>query len=963
MRFRICAVMIALFSLTGSVFAQQTTGGIQGVVRDDTGLGLAGVSITITDSAKNRSIEAITNEIGLYVVRSLPAARYEVRATLQEFKTKVITLVVEVGTMATGDIVLGLGDISQVVIVRGDVISVNTTEHSVAGTITSREIQNIPLNGRNFLDLAQTEPGVQLVDAGTFDPTKNQFTGVALAGRNGRVTRISIDGIDISDEVVGTTTQNISVDAVQEFQVSQSSFDPSTSLASSGAVNIITRSGSNQFHGSAFLFYRDEEVAALPTSRTGSPEAVSSVEGAEFDREQAGFSFGGPIKKDKLFFFSNYEKVNQDGTAFVSIPNFPVFNTSVSTPFNDNLGIGRLDWNATDSTRLFFRYSHETNDGATGFGGVTIAPFINQNVSNAASAGLDTATSSLTHSFRYGHASFDNEISANSLGLPVFTGAGVGVSVSINEGTEFLSGPNFIAPQATYVTDQQWKYDGAWVVGNHTLRYGSEINWTKASILFPIWGEGPEAHLLLDDNIRQNIIARGGNPQDPLEYPVLFAILGNGNGALTEISSNGRGSGFNNTRLAWYAADSWRISPTLNLNLGVRYEVDTGQVHDDLPLPDELAGVLGAQGVRATRLDKNNFAPQVGFAWQPVHDGRTVIRGGAGIFYETNLITNSLFDRTDRLPAGLGLNFVAPPLSGVDAQGRVTVGGQPVNDINSGGWPSQPLRNVIDQIGQTHLDFQAASARQELNPEDPPRILVNREPLDALLAQDYQTPYAIHMNIGVQQQLASEWVLSVDYVRNRSLHHNLVRDFNRRFAANTLNPASAQALISDTLAFSGVGSIDEAIAAGLTISDIGLSNACAGLDPSFGSVRTIMTSGISTYNALQIRTTGRFERPVPGVKNLFANLSYSLSRYEGVSLDQDFHAAVNKDFAGTFNDDYFNERNIGPTGLDRTHQLSAQFFFDLPGSFQLNWSHRWATALPQNLLVAGGPRRRGHLLH
>lgn len=939
-------LLLVLVLAVGSVTAQQTTGGIQGVVKDSSGGIVPGVSITITDKGTGRQVEALSNDSGLYVVRSLQAGTYEVKAALEGFKTSVQTVVIEVGTMANGDIALEIGQLDQVVMVEGVGVRVDTATNTVAGTVDSELIRNLPLNGRNFLDVAQTQPGVQLVDGGSFDPTKNQFTGVSMSGRSGRVTRITIDGVDISDETVGTTTQNISVDAVQEFQVSQSTFDPSTSLSSSGAVNIVTKSGSNDFHGSAFLYYRDEEVAALPTTRTGDPATDANLESAEFDREQGGFEFGGPFIKDTLFFFVNYEKVNQDGSTFTSLPLFPTFNGAVTTPFNDNLGIGRLDWNVTDSINAFFRFSTETNDAATGFGGASLAPFVNQNVTNVTAVGFDVATSKLTHSVRYGFTSFDNEISTNNLGLPEFSGGGSPVSVAINSRAAFFSGPNRLAPQATYQTDNQFKYDGALITGNHTVRYGLELKLTEDNVFASFFGVGPEVRLTSSDSIRAAIAARGGDVNDPLEYPISFAILGNGQGSFTEIANNGRpGGGANNTRYAWYVADSWRVNPSLNLNFGLRWDLNNGHVNDDLGLPTSLTTILGSEGIRPTRLDKNNFGPQVGFAWQPFGDAKTVIRGGAGIFYETNIFNNVIFDRTDRLPVGLGFNTATPPLSNIDGQGRLLVNGVPVNNFDTRLWQDAPLSDFIDQIGQTQRDYQTASAAVPFDPNGTILIEANGTTFQSIIVQDYSTPYAIHTNFGFERELKPGWVMSVDFVRAKNLHHNIIRDFNRDFAANTLNVASAQARINTVLAGRGEASIDEAIANGATISTFGLANSFQGIDPNFDAINVIMSSGRSEYKALQVRSTARFGDVGSHLKNFFMNISYSLSRFTGMSTDQDFLPSA------TFADDLFNPRNRGPAGLDRTHQLSAQFFFEIPWGIKFNWNQRWSTARPQNLLV------------
>ncbi len=173
--------------------------------------------------------------------------------------------------MLPGSAKLTLGQSTEVVEVTGSAVAINTEQATVQGVLSTEQIENLPINGRNFLDLAQLEPGVQIQDGGNFDPTKNGFSSISFGGRFGRTARIEVDGIDISDETVGTTTQNLPAGSIQEFQVSQSSLDLSTELTSSGAVNVVTRSGSQKWHGEAFYLFRDHTLAARKAATHRSP--------------------------------------------------------------------------------------------------------------------------------------------------------------------------------------------------------------------------------------------------------------------------------------------------------------------------------------------------------------------------------------------------------------------------------------------------------------------------------------------------------------------------------------------------------------------------------------------------------------------------------------------------------------------------------------------------------------------
>ena len=220
---------------------------------------------------------------------------------------------------------------------RSSDLVVNTQQATVQGVLSSQQIEELPINGRNFLDAAQLEPGVQIQDGQNFDPTKAGYFSISFGGRFGRTARIEVDGVDVSDETVGTTTTDIPSSAIQEFQISQSGLDLSTELTSSGAVNVTTRSGTNNFHGEAFDLFRDSSVAArLPT-----PPGFSSA----FQRSQFGGNLGGPIVVDKAFFFLDAEHTQQNVFAPVPVaPPFQAFSGGFTSPFRETNVLGRADY-------------------------------------------------------------------------------------------------------------------------------------------------------------------------------------------------------------------------------------------------------------------------------------------------------------------------------------------------------------------------------------------------------------------------------------------------------------------------------------------------------------------------------------------------------------------------------------------------------------------------------------------
>src|SRR5262249_7283210 len=244
------------------------------------------------NTATSAEVTTTANERGYFNVQNLEAGTYTVTIQQSGFNKYVAKDVnVKVGAVTPLAVALQVGAQEQIVEITATSTeaAVDTSRSTVDGVVTAKTIENLPLNGRNFLDLAQLEPGVQVRDGGDFAPTKNQMVGVSVGGRMGRSTRIQVDGVDITDETVGATTMNITNESIQEFQVSRSLLDPSADLTSSGAINIVTRSGGNQFHGSGFGFFRNESYASdLRLNQT-----VPTTEKPPFERQNLGGRRGG----------------------------------------------------------------------------------------------------------------------------------------------------------------------------------------------------------------------------------------------------------------------------------------------------------------------------------------------------------------------------------------------------------------------------------------------------------------------------------------------------------------------------------------------------------------------------------------------------------------------------------------------------------------------------------------------
>src|ERR1700745_1050518 len=281
------AMVVHAFT-TSTAMGQSTiaTGSIQGTILDSSGAVIPSAKVTIRNKDTGQTFQVATSSSGAYTSGAIVPGNYSARAEAQGFKTVEQAVVVRVGETAGANLTLPVGSGSTVGEVEAQAVAVNTEQASVQGVLTKDQIENLPVNGRNFLDLAQLEPGVQGQDGADFDPTKVGFSSISFGGRFGRTARIEVDGVDVSDETVGTTTTDIPASAIQEFQISQSSLDMSSELTSSGAVNVTTKSGTNAIHGQAFGQFRDSSVSSsLPA-----PPGFT----APFQRSQYGGGIGGP---------------------------------------------------------------------------------------------------------------------------------------------------------------------------------------------------------------------------------------------------------------------------------------------------------------------------------------------------------------------------------------------------------------------------------------------------------------------------------------------------------------------------------------------------------------------------------------------------------------------------------------------------------------------------------------------
>jgi len=964
------ALLITLFSpLALMSQATLSTGSIVGTVTDPTGAVVSNAKVVIANVATGQKTELTTTSGGTFSSGPLSPGTYRVEISGKGFNTVSQQIVVQVGNILTVNATLVVGQESTVVEVQGSVVQVNTEQAIVQGVLNSAQIENLPVNGRNFLDLAQLEPGVQIQDGQNFDPTKAGYSSISFGGRFGRTARINVDGVDMSDETVGTTTANVPASAIEEFQLSQSSLDLSQDLTSSGAVNVTTRSGTNALHGEAFGFFRDHSMAA---ASVGGKDLYSQ-------RHQYGARLGGPVIKNKLFFFGDGERTKQASLAPVNLSGTPfaTLGAGFNQPFVENNLIGKLDYNLGNGAKAFYRFSYFKNSLFATFG-LGFSVYDTKNITRQHVGGLDFAKGNYSHSFRVSYLKFQNQIVDATLGNTSLPFCCTGLEIS---GGSFNAGPNLLAPQSTPQSNREVKYDGSRIYRSHTIRYGISYNRIQGGGFANFYGTAPRVSFSTSATncgpppsnescaAFADVGPYPGGRTNPLNWVMNRLRVGNGQGFSTLEPALGfpaGGLGPDN-RIGLYIGDAWKVRPNLTVNVGLRYDRDTGRTDSDLPADASINAAFPGYGNPVSQPNRN-VAPQIGFAWDPKKNGMTVIRGGIGLFYENVIWNNVLFDRPARLTNGafnavsnacLNGNPQPVPVSG----GTITpAAGICGNDVRIG-----------DVIPQIQSFWQQVLAGNTFNIHTPnPNYAGTLLGLGLgqpafLFAPNYKTPVSVQMNIGIQREIRHGMVFSADYLRNVETRTLLAVDVNKVGDVSTFNLAAAQAAIAATNAqFTGPGgtcaTVDCAITAGAVIDNyvgngLGIPNdvngvGCAqptsagglGRPCAFGGVNSMQNTafflkpiGRSVYNALQMKLVQNVTNPVPGLKALNFQASYSLSRFSNTGGAQLTGTPGDSDQDFVLQAADYNKpgRYFGPALLDRTHQISFGGYADVPRGFRL----------------------------
>jgi len=768
-------LLLAVFVVSPN-YAQVPTGSLAGAVTDATGAVVPNAVVTLTNKETGATRTVESNSEGFYSAPSLPAGEYEVKVVAKGFSAFLRPATVLTGSTTTVNVSLQIGQTSEIVTVTGaTATAINYESNTVQGVVTRQQIDSLPLNGRSFLSLAQLEPGVT-VQLGNPAQFNAQFNVSVLGGPSSH-TAITVDGGNVRNPVEGGTGQNFSQEVVQEFQLSSTNFDLSTGITAFGSINIVSRSGSNDFHGAGYFYFRDHNMAAYPslgrTAITNDPF---------FARRQGGFTISGPVKKDKALFFFNLEYTNQFGVYVVQpdLASAAGFATIAPAPYTGKQLTGRVDYRYNDKHSLFIRYSHDGNRNSGPFtAGIPTLPsnhVSNKNWVDQYQLGVTSVFSPrVVNDLRFSYQYWQNRnipAPCNGEINGFCVGAG-GPEIFYLNSVNFALGNNFNSPQGRDLRRFPLSDNVTWSLGAHRLKFGGEWEHFDGT---GYWGFFDPARVYLLspeflDGIIPNLPVAFGLPpctgvapnricgklsaNDLKKLPVVAFLLGIGDRAQPSFHiEDARG----NERFHLYAQDTWRITPKFTLNYGLGWEHETNVLNYDLKKPALVAPIYGSD-LSPTEKQNKNFEPAVGFAWSFGKNNSTVIRGGAGIFYDTQLGWWRLGERAV-----------------IGASGRQFIGNAAVANPFTGGTFDSKFLNTLALNYGTFLNL-LPTLRASQDAKFPgtgtqPQILLSKQAnaLGALYPREFPTTQAQHFNIGFQRELGNAIVVQADYVYRHMIH-------------------------------------------------------------------------------------------------------------------------------------------------------------------------------------------------
>ena len=825
---------------------------------DQQGAVLPGVTVIVRHQESGLFREAVSGTDGTFLMSGMTPGVYEVSAELTGFKKYTQRDVrLEVGRTTPVELKFEVGGLTEAVTVSAEASLVDTSSQEIGGRISSQEFVDTPSFNRNFAGYLGMLPGV----VATISATTFGADSISVAGQNVRNVNYTMDGSNNNDTFNGGNggaQARVPVEAVQEFQLLSSQFDAEYGLTSGGIVNSVSKSGTNRFRGAAFMFFQDEKMSALEyfADKEGLEEAPSQ-------QQQWGGVLGGPIVRDKAHFFGSLERVALDSSVTTNIPTRPDLNRTdveISRVWNTYL---RGDHQITEGNTWGLRWLRETSPQPLQIQATNHTPSRHE-----AETDVDwTVVGNLTSVIG---SSKVNTFRVSAVKEDVFFG-----NPRINAGEpqeslppllDYLSFEDQQSNRANRRLDTAYGADNvfAWFMsgkgGDHDMKFG--VNYLHSALRVQDFGNANGVFVMNVDV-----------PFDPANartYPERLQVRVPGP---VDFTMKGHFVGM-------FAQDHWKLNNSLTINLGARYDIEI------LPTPNQ-DNPMFADDPDGYPMDLNNISPRLGFAWSLDDQGRSAVRGGAGIFYQrtsytflTNMFSNGRFSDsfTVSFPTN---NFDPGPRQGVLPTNPYLINGPVVNRalLNS----QFPVGTSVRNGGTVRFD----------NP-------------------DRRNSYARTYSIGYERQLGSTMGVSVDFIRSEQRDQYVLQDLNPLVRQGTL------ATDPNTRTTPLVGTVGEWAA----------------------GVQTLVNAGEINYNSVQFSGTKRY------ADRWQARISYAYSRGRG-NVPTGQADVPDSQFIGDLNLD----NEYGPTAVDRPHILTLTASYDVPrtGGLKLSGVFRARSGTPISL--------------
>ncbi len=730
-------------------FGQSATASasISGIITDKTGAVVTGAQITMTEGSTGTVRSVTTGQSGLYRFDLLPPGRYTLKITKEGFAVASSELLeVMVGQNATFNAALQAGSTEQSITVSTDSPILDTTKTGVSMNITPREVQSLPLNGRDFGNLATLAPGARPVNS--YDPTKQRVAVFSVNGSDGRNVNVTVDGVDNKDNGVGGPVMQLALNAVQEFVISTQRFSAANGRSEGAAINVITKNGTNRFHGG--LQYYDSETALNANDYFSQKNNAPTP---QFSRQQFGGDIGGPIRTNRDFFFfalarqREHTAIPVSGQAYQELSRLTAYGaqpvTSIPTPYSDWRYTARVDHTFNDANNAYITFNRQTNigdnDQANNNNDLTAGNYTKNSLILAGFALNSIINPRVVNSFTLGYQYWNDLIQTDKP-----------TPLRVNFPNSIAFGTSGNVPQGSDQKKWQFRDDISIAKGAHTFKVGVDYVWEP--LLGGFFGSGYIPSITFSD--LPSVIQGNTNGL----YPQGFATPG----AATSMSVSTGDHSFDllggAKMFGTYFEDDWKESKRLTLNLGVRWDKDFNTYNTAQEAQNRtylaLKTINSPYANKLPKDDNRGLSPRVGFSYDLTGSGRHLLMGGYGLYFGQSFLNEPLFAIQQSHPT-LYLNVYSVSLQTVGA--ACTNCNVPGTSIPLSQWRYGIDPTPVRPNSQTQL----------------PANSVGR-----LIDPDYRNPYTEQQNIGYQWGVSANDVIEVQYVHNLGLHEGKSLNLN-----------------------------------------------------------------------------------------------------------------------------------------------------------------------------------------